>query len=90
MPSCRTSIRLPNVNQATGELSLASRYNALAGRAAAMGLLKGDDIGVQRHVTARALDGLFLMICAQERKLQADPLRAGSAPLGRVSGSRAR
>ena len=81
---------LPSVNQATEELSLASRHNALAGRAAAMGLLKGDDISVQRHVTARALDGLFLTIGAQEHKLRADPLRAGSALLGRVFGSRAR
>jgi hypothetical protein len=55
-----------------------------------MGLLKGDDISVQRHVTARALDGLFLLIGAEERKLRADPLRAGSALLGRVFGGRTR
>lgn len=81
---------LPIVTQSTEKLSLASRYNALAGRAAAMGLLKGDDTSVQRHVTARALDGLFLMIGAEERKLRADPLRAGSALLGRVFGGRTR
>lgn len=81
---------LPIVTQATDKFSLASRYNALAGRAAAMGLLKGDDTSVQRHVTARALEGLFLMIGAEERKLRADPLRAGSALLGKVFGDRTR
>jgi hypothetical protein len=66
------------VTQATEKLSLATRYNAVAGRAAALGLLKGDDTSVQRYVTARALDGLFLMIGEEEKKLRADPLRAGS------------
>jgi hypothetical protein len=58
----------------------------VAGRAAALGLLKGDDTSVQRYVTARALDGLFLMIGEEEKKLRADPLRAGSALLAKVFG----
>lgn len=81
---------LPVVTQATERLSLAARYNVVAGRAAALGLLKGDDTSVQRHVTARALDGLYLMIGEEERKLRADPLRAGSTLLAKVFGGRAR
>ena len=65
---------LPVVTQATQKLSLAERYNGLAGRAATMGLLKGDEANVQRYVTARALDGLFLMIGEEEKKIRADPL----------------
>lgn len=81
---------LPVVSQATDRLSLASRYNALAGRAAAAGLLQAEDSSVQQHVTARALDGLYRTIGEEERKLRADPLRAGSALLGKVFGERGR
>lgn len=79
---------LPVVTRATEKLSLATRYNAVAGRAASLGLLKGDDTSVQRYVTARALDGLYLTIGEEEKKLRADPLRAGSALLAKVFGGR--
>lgn len=77
---------LPVVTQATERLSLASRYNALAGRAAGLGLLKDEESSVQRHVTARALDGLYLVIGEEEKKLRANPLKAGSALLTKVFG----
>ncbi len=79
---------LPVVTQVTEKLSLAERYNALAGRAAAAGLLKGDEASVQRYVTARALNGLYLVIGEEEKKLRANPLKAGSALLSKVFGSR--
>ena len=77
---------LPVVTQATQKLSLAERYNSLAGGVATMGLLKGDEANVQRYVTARALDGLFLMIGDEEKKIRADPIKSGSAILARVFG----
>lgn len=78
---------LPVVMQATEKLSLAARYNALAGRAADLGLLKGEESSVQRYVTARALDGLYLVIGEEEKKLRANPLKAGSALLTKVFGT---
>ena len=77
---------LPIVTQATEKVSLAARYNAVAGRAAGLGLLKGDEANVQKYVTSKALDGLFLMIGEEEKKLRADPAKAGSAILRRVFG----
>ncbi|MCY7314915.1 MAG: DUF4197 domain-containing protein [Rubrivivax sp.] len=77
---------LPIVTQATDKVSLAHRYNAVAGRAAALGLLKGPDANVQQYVTGRALDGLFLMIGEEEKKIRADPVRSGSAILRKVFG----
>ena len=77
---------LPVVTKATEKVQLAERYNAVAGRAAGMGLLKGDDANVQQYVTARALDGLFVMIGEEEKKIRANPLQSGSAILKKVFG----
>ena len=78
---------LPIVTQATEKVSLAERYNAVAGKAAGLGLVKGEDTNVQKYVTARALDGLFRMIGEEEKKIRADPVKTGSAILKQVFGS---
>ncbi len=77
---------LPIVTQATEKVDLASQYNAVAGQAAKLGLLKGDEVNVQRYVTAKSLDGLFLMIGEEERKIRRDPVGSGSAILKKVFG----
>lgn len=77
---------LPIVTQATEKVDLASKYNAVAGKAGQFGLLKGDEVNVQRYVTAKSLDGLFLMIGEEERKIRRDPVGSGSAILKKVFG----
>ena len=77
---------LPIVTQATEKVSLAQRYNAVAGKAAGLGLVRGDETSVQTYVTGRALDGLFLMIGEEEKKIRADPVKTGSAILKKVFG----
>ncbi len=77
---------LPIVTKATEKVKLAERYNAVAGKAAGLGLLKGEDANVQQYVTGRALDGLFLMIAEEEKKIRADPVKTGSAILKKVFG----
>ena len=77
---------LPIVTQATEKVSLAERYNAVAARAQGLGLMKGDEGNVQQYVTRRALDGLFLMIGEEEKKIRADPVKTGSAILKKVFG----
>jgi len=78
---------LPIVTRATQKVSLADKYNAVAGRAASLGLLKKDDANVQQYVTSRALDGLYLMIGEEERKIRKDPIGTGSAILKKVFGA---
>ena len=78
---------LPIVTRATEKVALAAKYNAVAGRASKMGLLKPQDADVQRYVTARALDGLYLVIGEEERKIRRDPVGTGSAILRKVFGS---
>ncbi|MDP1900254.1 MAG: DUF4197 domain-containing protein [Rubrivivax sp.] len=77
---------LPIVTQATQGVQLADRYNAVAAKAAGLGLVKGDEAHVQKYVTGRALDGLFLMIGEEEKKIRADPVKTGSAILRKVFG----
>jgi hypothetical protein len=78
---------LPIVSKVTDKLSLTKRYNDLAGKAASMGLIKGDQANVQQYVTGKALDGLFLIIGEQEQLIRQDPIGTGSAILKKVFGS---
>lgn len=77
---------LPIVTKATEKVALAERYNAVAAKAAGLGLVKGEDANVQQHVTKYALNGLFLMIGEEEKKIRADPLKSGSEILKKVFG----
>ena len=77
---------LPIVTRATEKVSLADKFNAVAGQATRFGLLRGEDSNIQRYVTARSLDGLFLMIGEEERNIRRDPLGTGSAILRKVFG----
>ena len=75
---------LPIVTRATEKVALAERFNAVAGKAAKFGLLKGDDANIQRYVTGKALDGLYLLVGDEERKIRQDPIGTGSAILRKV------
>lgn len=77
---------LPIVERATQKVSLAEKYNAVAGKAAGMGLLKGKDANLQQYVTGKALDGLYLMIGEEEKAIRRDPVGTGSAILRQVFG----
>ncbi len=78
---------LPIVTRATEKVALADKYNALAGRAESTGLVKKGDANIQQYVTTKALDGLYLMIAEEERKIRKDPAGTGSAILSKVFGS---
>ena len=78
---------LPIVTQATEKVSLAAKYNSVASKAAGLGLMKKEDANIEQYVSAKALDGLFLMIGEEERKIRKDPVGTGSAILKKVFGS---
>ncbi len=78
---------LPIVTKATEKVSLADKYNAVAGKAMGLGLVKKEEANVQQYVTGKALDGLFLMIGEEEKKIRQNPAAAGSAILKKVFGS---
>jgi hypothetical protein len=78
---------LPIVKKATDRVGLAQQYNSIAGQGAALGLVKDDQATVERYVTAKALDGLYLMIGEQERAVRQNPLGASSDMVKKVFGA---
>lgn len=77
---------LPIVTQATEKVSLADKYNRVAGQALSLGLVNADEANIQKYVTGKALDGLYFMIGEEEKKIRQDPLGTGSAILAKVFG----
>jgi hypothetical protein len=77
---------LPIVARETQKVSLAEKYDAVAGKAAGFGLLKKEDANLNGYVTGKALDGLFLVIGEEEKKLRQNPLGTGSDLLKKVFG----
>ncbi len=78
---------LPIVVRATERVQLADKYNAVAGKAAGLGLVKKEDANVQQYVTRKALDGLYFVIGEEEKKIRRDPLGTGSEILQKVFGA---
>jgi hypothetical protein len=78
---------LPIVRQATTRVRLAQAYGRYAQPAAALGLLRKEDADLDEYVTQKALDGLYLMVAEQEKKLRAHPVEAGSRLLREVLGA---
>ena len=78
---------LPIVTKVTEKIGLANQYNALAAKGQQLGLVRGDQAKVERHVTAKALDGLYFMIGEEEKKIRSDPIGTGSEILKKVFGA---
>lgn len=78
---------LPVVTKVTSRVNLADKYNQIAGKAAGMGLLKKDQVSIEQYVTAKSLDGLYLMIGEEEKKIRQDPVGTGNAVLQKVFGA---
>jgi hypothetical protein len=78
---------MPIVQASTKKLQLAEQYNSFAGKAASSGLIDKKDADIDSYVTQKAMDGLFLMIAEEEKKLRSNPLGAGSDLLKKVFGA---
>lgn len=78
---------LPVVTRATEKVALAQTYNDFAGRALKYGLVKPEDANMPQYVTGKTLDGLYLVIGDEERKIRQDPVGAGSQILQKVFGA---
>src|SRR5213076_1413430 len=78
---------LPVVKQATAKVGLAQKYDRIAGQGVTLGLVKQEDASIDHYVTRKALDGLYLMIGEEEKKIRRDPVGTGSALLGKVFGA---
>jgi hypothetical protein len=77
----------PIVQRAIDKVGLAQQYNRYAERGAALGLMREEDANLEHYVTQKALDGLFVMLAQEERKVREDPGAAGAAIIRRVFGA---
>ena len=78
---------LPIVAKATQKVKLADKYNEFAGKGAKFGLVDAQDADLNRYVTRKALDGLYLMIAEEEKKIRQDPVGAASSIIRKVFGA---
>ncbi|HEY4374110.1 MAG TPA: DUF4197 domain-containing protein [Burkholderiales bacterium] len=78
---------LPVVTAVTQRIGLAQKYNELASKGSQFGLVKGDNAKVETYVTAKSLDGLFIIMADEERAIRADPVKAGSSIVSKVFGA---
>jgi hypothetical protein len=78
---------LPIVKRATEKVRLADKYNEFAGKGAKLGLIDQKDADLNNYVTQKTLDGLFLMIAEEEKKIRRDPLGSASSIIRKVFGA---
>lgn len=78
---------LPVVKKATEKVKLAERYNAFVETGSRFGLVRTEDANLENYVTRKALDGLFLVIAEQEKKIRADPVGSASSIISKVFGA---
>lgn len=78
---------LPIVRRATAKVKLAEKYNEYADKGVRFGLLSKQDANLDAYVTQKALDGLFLVIADEERKIRQDPVGSASSIIRKVFGA---
>ena len=82
-----TDTFLPVVHQATAKVGVVEKYERVSKKAQGLGLYRPEDPTVDHYVARKALDGLYLMIGEEEKKIRRDPVGTGSALLQRVFGA---
>lgn len=78
---------LPIVTKATEKVQLAQTYNKYAEMGSQFGVVDREDANIERYVTNKALDGLYLMIAKEEAAIRKDPLGQASSILKKVFGA---
>ena len=77
----------PIVKKAMEKVKLAEKYDEIAARGAKFGLVKEEGAQLEDYVTRKALDGLFVAIAEEEKKVRQDPAGAASEILRKVFGA---
>ena len=78
----------PIVSEATANAGVTAAYKRmLAGAGGLSSLLPADATDLDSYVTDKALDGLFLMVAEEERRIRENPLARSTDLLEKVFGS---
>lgn len=82
----RTKFR-PLVEEATTSVGVTQKYKDMIGRYGFIGKAIGEDASdLDGYVTQKALDGLFLLVADEEKKIRKDPIGRTTALLRKVFG----
>ncbi|MCW8889317.1 MAG: DUF4197 domain-containing protein [Sedimenticola sp.] len=83
-----TAAILPIVQQATKQAGVTSAYKDLVGQVGFLGsYVDMDALDLDKYVTAKAMDGLFLKLAEQEQLIRQDPVARTTDILKTVFGS---
>lgn len=77
----------PIVKKALAKVRFAEKYNEIAAGGARLGLVRNEDANLDDYVTRQALDGVFVVIAEEEKKIRRDPAAAASAIIRKVFGA---
>lgn len=77
----------PHVETAMNEFGVTKQFNSLMGQARKIPFMKSDFADIEGYVVGKALDGLFLMVGQEERKIRKDPAARVTGLLKDVFGS---
>ncbi len=79
----------PIVSDATSKTGVTSSYKTFMDKAGFAAQLAGaDNVDIDGYVTERTLDGLFLLIAEEEKRIRENPLARSTDILKKVFGSR--
>jgi hypothetical protein len=78
---------LPIVKKATEDVQLAQQYNKYAETGVKYGLVKKEQANIEQYVTQKTLDGVYLMMAAEEKAIRKDPMGQASSLLKKVFGA---
>jgi Protein of unknown function (DUF4197) len=77
----------PAVKKSMAKVKLAEAYDEIAASGAKFGLMKKEDVNLEDYVTRKALDGLFVGIADEEKKIRENPAAAASSIVKKVFGA---
>jgi hypothetical protein len=80
----------PIVSRSMEEVGVTRQYKELVGRAQAIPFVRTEDLDLDRYVVGKALDGLFLVVGDEERKIRKDPSARVTDVLREVFSARSR
>jgi hypothetical protein len=82
---------LPIVKDATAKAGVTAAYKRLTGGVALLGqFADSDTLDIDGYVTRKALDGLFLKLAEEEKRIREDPLARSTELLKKVFGAAVR
>jgi hypothetical protein len=82
---------LPLVKDATAKTGVTAAYKRLTGGVALLGQFSDSDtLDIDRYVTRKALDGLFLKLAEEEKRIRQDPVARSTELLKKVFGAAVR